>query len=89
MAKDNKTNAMRKLDSMKIEYKEHYYTDTDAVSGVDTAAALGEDPERVFKTLVTVGKSALENTTTSYPMKRRFVGSEISGCMTGLPFSSS
>ena len=57
MAKDNKTNAMRKLDSMKIEYKEHYYTDTDAVSGVDTAAALGEDPERVFKTLVTVGKS--------------------------------
>ena len=57
MAKDNKTNAMRKLDSMKLSYKEHYYTDTDAVSGVETAAALGEDPARVFKTLVTVGKS--------------------------------
>lgn len=57
MAKDTKTNAMRKLDSMKIEYKEHYYTDSGAVAGVDTAIALGEDPARVFKTLVTVGKS--------------------------------
>ena len=57
MAKDNKTNAMRKLDSMKISYKEHYYTDTGAVSGIETAQALGEDPSRVFKTLVTVGKS--------------------------------
>ena len=55
MAKDNKTNAMRKLDSMKIEYKEHYYSD--AVSGVEVAAALGENVEQVFKTLVTVGKS--------------------------------
>ncbi|MGN1095862.1 MAG: Cys-tRNA(Pro) deacylase [Eubacteriales bacterium] len=53
-----KTNAMRRLDSMKIEYKEHYYTDTDAVAGVDIARVLNEDPARVFKTLVTVGKSA-------------------------------
>ena len=57
MAKDTKTNAMRRLDSMKIDYKEHYYTDSGAVAGVDTAIALGEDPARVFKTLVTVGKS--------------------------------
>ncbi len=57
MAKDNKTNAMRKLDSMKINYKEHYYTDSDAVAGIDTAKALGEDPQRVFKTLVTIGKT--------------------------------
>ena len=57
MAKDNKTNAMRKFDSMKIDYTEHYYTETGAVAGVDTAIALGEDPARVFKTLVTVGKS--------------------------------
>ena len=41
MAKDNKTNAMRKLDSMKLDYKEHYYTDTGAVSGIETAQALG------------------------------------------------
>lgn len=57
MAKDNKTNAMRKLDSLKIKYKEHYYTDTDAVSGTEVAQALGENPEQVFKTLVTVGKT--------------------------------
>ncbi len=57
MAKDNKTNAMRKLDSMGISYKEHYYTETGAVSGLETARALGEDPEQVFKTLVTTGKS--------------------------------
>ena len=57
MAKDNKTNAMRKLDSMKINYKEHYYTETGAVNGLETAKALGEDPEQVFKTLVTTGRS--------------------------------
>lgn len=52
-----KTNAMRKLDAMKISYKEHTYTDTDAVSGVEVAAVLGQNPEKVFKTLVTQGKS--------------------------------
>lgn len=57
MAKDTKTNAMRKLDSMKIKYKEHYYTDSGAVSGVEVAEALGENPEQVFKTLVTEGKT--------------------------------
>ncbi len=57
MSKENKTNAMRKLDSMKIEYKEHYYTNTGAVNGVDVAQTLGQNPEQVFKTLVTVGKS--------------------------------
>lgn len=55
MAKDNKTNAMRKLDSMKIAYQEHYYSD--AISGVEVANALGENVGQVFKTLVTVGKS--------------------------------
>lgn len=55
MAKDNKTNAMRKIESMKIEYKKHYYTD--GISGTEVAQALGENPEQVFKTLVTVGKS--------------------------------
>ena len=52
-----KTNAMRKLDSMKIKYSVHSYADTDAISGVEVAAVLGEDPEKVFKTLVTAGKS--------------------------------
>lgn len=57
MADKTKTNAMRKLDSMKIKYKEHNYADTDAISGVEVAEVLGEDPDKVFKTLVTTGKS--------------------------------
>ena len=52
-----KTNAMRKLDSLKIKYSVHSYAETDAISGVEVAAILGEEPARVFKTLVTVGKS--------------------------------
>lgn len=52
-----KTNAMRILDSKKIKYTIHDYSDTDAVSGVEVAAALGEKPENVYKTLVTTGKS--------------------------------
>lgn len=52
-----KTNVMRVLDSKKIEYKMHNYEDTGAVSGMDVAAALGQDPSSAYKTLVTVGKS--------------------------------
>lgn len=48
---------MRVLDQKKIPYKEYYYGDTGAISGVDVAEALNEDPERAFKTLVTVGKT--------------------------------
>ena len=51
----DKTNAMRKLDSMKIAYKEYFYTN--AVSGIEVATELGENPNQVFKTLVTVAKS--------------------------------
>lgn len=52
-----KTNVMRILDSKRIEYKAHYYGDTDAISGVDVAKVLGQEPDKVFKTLVTQGKS--------------------------------
>ena len=55
--KKEKTNVMRVLDSKKIKYTEYYYGDTEAVSGVDVAKALGQNPENVFKTLVTTGKS--------------------------------
>ena len=58
MAKNNdKTNVMRILDQKKINYISHNYVDTGAVSGMEVAEALGEDPDMVFKTLVTVGKS--------------------------------
>lgn len=54
---EEKTNVMRILDKKKIAYTAHTYADTEAVSGTEVAAVLGQDPKRVFKTLVTVGKS--------------------------------
>ncbi len=57
MPKQDKTNAMRILDQKKIEYKVHDYSGTDAIAGDEVAEVLGENPEAVFKTLVTVGKS--------------------------------
>ena len=59
MAKDKteKTNVMRLLEQKKIPYTPHDYLASGAVSGVEVAAALGEPPERVFKTLVTTGAS--------------------------------
>lgn len=56
-AKADKTNVMRVLDSKKIKYDEHFYGDTEAISGVEVAEALGQQIEKVFKTLVTTGKS--------------------------------
>ena len=53
----DKTNVMRILDQKKIKYKVHEYKESGAVSGVEVAAALGQNPKRAFKTLVTVGKS--------------------------------
>ena len=52
-----KTNVLRMLGQRGLDFKVHDYSDSGAVSGPDVAAALGEDPEKVFKTLVTVGKS--------------------------------
>lgn len=54
---DEKTNVMRILDKKKINYNKYCYVDTDAISGVEVAKVLGQDPNQVFKTLVTVGKS--------------------------------
>lgn len=54
---EHKTNVMRELDKLKIPYKHYCYADTDAISGIDVAHVLNQNPEQVFKTLVTVGKS--------------------------------
>ena len=48
-----KTNVMRILDQKKIPYQHYCYADTAAVSGVEVAKVLGQDPAQVFKTLVT------------------------------------
>ncbi len=57
MAKDDKTNVMRVLDGKKINYKSHMYEPDASMSGEEIAAVLAEDADKVFKTLVTQGKS--------------------------------
>lgn len=48
---------MRELDRAGQNYEAHWFKCPEALSGVEVAHILGEDPDRVFKTLVTVGKS--------------------------------
>ena len=55
--KDEKTNVMRILDQKKIKYKSYNYLETGAISGMEVAKALNENPNLTFKTLVTVGKT--------------------------------
>lgn len=57
MAKELKTNAMRILDSKKIEYKTYDYEKSGYVSGKDAADVLGIERDRMFKTLVTTSHS--------------------------------
>lgn len=54
---DDKTNVMRILDKKKIDYRWHSYDSEEAISGMEVAAVLHQEPDMVFKTLVTVGKS--------------------------------
>ncbi len=54
---DIKTNVMRILDKAKIDYKHYTYDGDGTTTGVEVAAMLGQNPKKVFKTLVTVGKS--------------------------------
>lgn len=55
--KIEKTNVMRVFDQKKISYKEYTYDPEAAVAGTEVAAALGQDANHVFKTLVTVAAS--------------------------------
>ena len=48
---------MRILAAAGLPHTLHSYDDSSAISGVEVAAQLGEDPDHVFKTLVTQGKS--------------------------------
>lgn len=54
---EKKTNAMRELERANQEYHAHWFDCEEALSGVEVAHLLDEDPDRVFKTLVTIGKS--------------------------------
>lgn len=57
MKKEEKTNVMRVLDGKGISYESHSYNPDATMSGEEIAVILKEDPEKVFKTLVTQGKS--------------------------------
>lgn len=56
MPKSERTNVMRLLDAAKIPFAVHEY-DPGLTDGNAVAAALGQDPFHVFKTLVTTGAS--------------------------------
>ena len=57
MKKEEKTNVMRLLEQNKITYQHYTYAATNAINGMEVATVLGQDPNQVFKTLVTIGKS--------------------------------
>ncbi|MBQ8563932.1 MAG: Cys-tRNA(Pro) deacylase [Firmicutes bacterium] len=52
-----KTNAMRKLDAMKLPFREYTYESDGSQTGVEIASMLGQNADQVFKTLVTVGRT--------------------------------
>lgn len=55
--KETKTNAMRILETMKIQYEMRTYECDGFIDGVRLANTLSLPCEQVYKTLVTVGKS--------------------------------
>jgi len=57
MAKPIKTNAMRILDRLKINYTPNFYDCDEFIDAVKIADRLGQRYESSFKTLVTEGKS--------------------------------
>jgi Cys-tRNA(Pro)/Cys-tRNA(Cys) deacylase len=57
MGKEAKTNAMRILDRAKAAYEVYTYEPGDKVDGITVANKMGQPLERVYKTLVTRGKS--------------------------------
>ena len=54
---EEKTNVMRILEQKKINFNVYDYSSSEAISGLDVASYLNQDPNKVFKTLVTTGKS--------------------------------
>ena len=52
--KPEKTNVMRIFDQKKIPYQQYDYSGKGVLSGEEVVQALGQNPEQVFKTLVTV-----------------------------------
>lgn len=57
MAEAVKTNVMRILEREGVMHKIHFYPTDGALDAVSVAGMLGQEPDSVFKTLVTQGKS--------------------------------
>ena len=57
MAEAVKTNVIRIAEKAGVPHTVHEYDPAKGIDGVSVAAQLGEDPQAVFKTLVTQGKS--------------------------------
>ncbi len=55
--KEEKTNAMRLLEVNNVVYRSHEYDPEKAISALEVAKSLNENPEQVFKTLITTSKS--------------------------------
>ena len=55
--KNEKTNVMRILDKESVPYQVHTYSPDTGIDALSVSNALGQDPQTVFKTLVTQGKS--------------------------------
>lgn len=59
--KDDKTNVMRVLDKFKVQYNSRKYEPDSALTGAEIAKNLGQNPEAVFKTLVTASPRTKEH----------------------------
>ena len=55
--KVEKTNVMRILEQKKVTYNSYSYANTDAISGIEVATVLNQNPNQVFKTLVTISSN--------------------------------
>lgn len=57
MKNEEKTNVLRLMESKKISCTAHTYDPDPSLTGGDIARLLGENPDAVYKTLVTQGKT--------------------------------
>ena len=55
--RERKTNALREIEAAGLDHRSFSFEADGTMTGVEIATLLGEDPDRVFKTLVTQAKS--------------------------------
>lgn len=67
---ETKTNVMRILEKHKASYKSYSYVGTNALSGAEVAAALGQNPLQVFKTLITVSTKSKNHHVFMIPVEK-------------------